>query len=139
MDIKQQIINEIANGDKKSFYQDCINKCCAFPVFTDSGMFRFEPKKMWIDPKQMNPYFEHGAIATDHADKAYEFTGKELKFIEITEKDEKWNKRAAELISMIPAKITGEQRLHVIDFIRMGAEKITDRQIKKMKPWPWSR
>ena len=135
MDIKQQIINEIANGDKKSFYQDCIKKGHAFPIATDSGMYEFRANEMWLDPNQDNTYFTSGATATNcHTDKEYKFTGKELEFVG-TEKDENRMKKIAKLISLIPANITGRQRETTIAIIWDGQDFFTERQIKRLQPW----
>lgn len=135
MDIKQQIINEIANGAKKSFYQDCIKKGHAFPITTDSSSYEFRANEMWLDPNQDNTYFTSGATATnEHTGKEYKFTGKELEFVG-TEKDENRNKKIAHFISLIPANITGLQRETTIAWIWDSLEYVTDRQIKKMKPW----
>ena len=91
MNNKQKIINEIKNGEKKNFYQDCMKKGCAFDIIVDGHKYEFRPRD--IDSSADNDYAEFGAIAWSK-DKEYEFKSDELEFVlaeELAEKRAKYD------------------------------------------------
>lgn len=78
MDIKQKIINEIKNGEKKDYYQACIKRGCAFDIVVDGHKYEFRPSM--FSRYEDNAYAEYGATAWSK-DKTYEFKSSELEFV----------------------------------------------------------
>ena len=134
MNNKQQIINEIKNGEKKNFYQNCMKKGCAFDIVVDGHKYEFRPRM--FDPYSDNSYAAHGAEAWSK-DKTYEFKRKELEFVWAEEQAEKRAKWIDHLISIIPANITEDQRKAAVKWIKSGNWDLytIEDEVKTMQPW----
>lgn len=128
MNTKQQIINEIKNGEKKDYYQACIKKDITFDIVVDNVKYEITAGGDEPLPTCVNSYAACGATAwripsilPGICNEKHEFTSEELEFIWAEEWAEEKAKWIAELISLIPANITEDQRNDAIKWIKSGA------------------